>query len=252
MNDRHFLVYGLIDPETNALRYVGRSINGLARASAPHGAWCENWRQSLFARGLKPTVVIIEELPQDQQNEELLNEREIHWIAYHRSQGAPLTNVTEGGEGRSQPLSPEHRAKLRASNVGRPCTPETRAKISRAAKGKKRSAEQRARIAEAHRGLKASDETRAKMSQSQTGRVITEQHKENIAVARAEWTLEFQEEVYEKIAASKRGKPRDAATRAKLSSALKGKPWSAARRAAQSKSITIHEDVVLEPSAATS
>jgi hypothetical protein len=179
----------------------------------------------LLARGLKPEAIIIEDLGIDGT---MLNEREKFWIEHHRQNDAPLTNLTVGGDG--YVLSPEHRAKLLASNVGRTCSLETRAKISASNRGKKRTPEQCERNAEAHYGLKASEETKAKMSRVRKGRALSDEHVEAL---RSTWYEHHDEETFEKIAASKRGKPRDAATRAKLSASLKGKPWSEARRGAR-------------------
>lgn len=90
----------------------------------------------------------------------------------------PLVNLTDGGEGMSDP-SPEIRTKLRARWRGKKHSPETKAKMSAAARGRKlspetlaklsafarsRSSEHRAKIGTANRGRKHSAETRAKMS----------------------------------------------------------------------------------------
>lgn len=236
MSNRHYIIYGLVDPESKQVRYVGKSVNGIVRAKAPHAAWCENWRQSLFTRKLKPQIIILESF----ENDDHLDEREAFWIAHYRELGARLTNLTNGGEGRPGcKLSPEHRAKLLVANTGRPCSAETRAKIAGANRGKKRTPEQRERNAEARRGLKASDETRAKMSQTRKGQPLSDAH---VDALKATWRETHTEKSFEKIAASKRGKPRDAATRTKLSASLKGKPWSDARRAALRKDHGVSSD----------
>lgn len=56
---------------------------------------CRNWVKSLVDRGLKPEIVVLEECsaPQD------LIESEVWHIAYWRSIGANLTNLTDGGDG---------------------------------------------------------------------------------------------------------------------------------------------------------
>lgn len=225
--NRHYVIYGLVDPETSELRYVGKSSIGLKRGHQKHSAHCENWRKSLRARNLKPKVIVIEDLT---SYGESLNEREKHWIAYHRSQGASLTNLTVGGDG--YVLSPEHRAKLLAANTGRICSSETRLKISLANIGKKRTPEQCQRSGDAHRGLKASDETRTKMSRTRKGVPKSEKHIAAIIATKEAWSPEFAAQIGEKIAASKRDVPRDEETRRKISEKLKGKPWSEARRAA--------------------
>lgn len=160
---RHYMVYGLVDPETKQLRYVGRSVNGFYRARAPHGHWCENWRQSLIARGLKPEIIVIEKL--DIPSIDLLNEREQFWIAHYRAQGAPLTNITDGGDGRRAPLSEEHKAKLLAANLGAKRAPEVGEKIAASKRGKPRDAATRAKISASLRG-KAWSEARRSASVS--------------------------------------------------------------------------------------
>ena len=64
--------------------------------------------------------------------------------------------------------SAEHRAKLRAAQLGRKATPETRAKQSAANTGRVFTPEWRANIAAASTGRTASPETRAKLSAART------------------------------------------------------------------------------------
>jgi len=75
------------------------------------------------------------------------------------------------------PLSPEHRAKISAANLGKhsfrlpPHTPEARAKISagRLGKGRPISAEQKAKLSLAFKGRRLSPETKARISASRMG-----------------------------------------------------------------------------------
>lgn len=96
------LIYGLQDPETNEIRYIGKSTKGLKRPhehkneySLKHSSHKNNWIKSLFAKNLMYGIVVLEE----GINADQLDTREIHWIAHYKSTGAFLTNGTDGGEG---------------------------------------------------------------------------------------------------------------------------------------------------------
>jgi len=90
-------IYGLVDPETNEVRYVGKSNNPKVRyqshlidkKSNPHKT---SWIKSLSKRGLKPKLVILEEATRDKWEE-----RERYWIKHYQDEGAPLVNILEGG-----------------------------------------------------------------------------------------------------------------------------------------------------------
>jgi hypothetical protein len=99
-----FIIYALSEPDGDqAVRYVGRSSNGLDRPRAhttpsvlsrgkTHTA---NWLRSLRDRGLKPLIEVIE----DFADPTALPEAEQYWIAQMRAWGFSLTNHTIGGEG---------------------------------------------------------------------------------------------------------------------------------------------------------
>lgn len=101
MNERDYIVYGLADPRTHDLRYVGKSTIGLRRAAQHDDPYRMardtnkkkvNWIKELQKQGLKPVLVIIEicEL-------EKLYAAEQRWIAEYRSTGL-LFNL-DGGPG---------------------------------------------------------------------------------------------------------------------------------------------------------
>lgn len=90
-------IYGLCDPVTGELRYIGKTVNLKARIRdhMNHKLTEDNYK-SRWLRTLPglPKVVVLEETDADQ-----LNESEQFHIAYFRSIGARLTNLTIGGDG---------------------------------------------------------------------------------------------------------------------------------------------------------
>lgn len=99
-----FFVYGLIDPETGELRYVGKTSIGMERIRQHQHViatrrrvktYKERWAASLILRGRPPSALILKECTSNDE----ANTEEIRLIAYFRSLDFPLTNVTDGGEG---------------------------------------------------------------------------------------------------------------------------------------------------------
>lgn len=109
-----FLIYGLIDPRTRLIRYVGQSSVGMQRPKQhrrpSNHCYCGHWIRALQRQGLIYEIAVLEVL----QNESGLNQAEKWWIAYGRACGWPLTNLTEGGA-----LSPEARRKIEARAAAR-------------------------------------------------------------------------------------------------------------------------------------
>src|SRR5690606_8102528 len=91
-----WIIYGLIDPRNNHLRYIGRSTKGLKRAHSIHSAKCKTWIISLLQKGLVPIPLILEEFEKSNNINEVLNNSEIKWINKAREEGANLTNMTSG------------------------------------------------------------------------------------------------------------------------------------------------------------
>lgn len=119
--DKPTFIYGLVDPLTHQLRYIGKTVLSpekrlsvhLWRARAhPHKLHSMAWLISLGRAGAAPQVFVIEEIPAGQD----WVEAEQFWIAYFRMIGADLCNHTLGGEGRhGQPRSPEEIAKMKVT-----------------------------------------------------------------------------------------------------------------------------------------
>lgn len=149
-------IYGLKDPRTGDIRYIGKSIRPLERlenhinepATKCHRS---NWLKELKRLGLRPDMVLLEMVV----GEWPWQEAERFWIARGRALGWPLTNNTDGGDGVCG-LPPESRERIRRTWLGRKHKPETLLKLS---------ARRRGRI--------VTEETRAKHSRSMKGRKIT-------------------------------------------------------------------------------
>lgn len=185
------LVYGLVDPRTRLVRYIGKSTTGMKRPSQhrrpkpSNVTWCANWVRSLHDVGAQPEIIVLDEF----EDAEALNRAERWWIAFGRACAWPLTNLTDGGDGtsgytkseatrskisqslrghhvsestkakqRAAKLTPAEQLRLRNNNPAR--TVEARAKIS----ASKRHPEVRAATAARMSGRHVSAETRLKLS----------------------------------------------------------------------------------------
>lgn len=96
-----FLIYALTEPDTDAVRYIGRSCTGLLRPrehsqragrERTHKA---TWIRSLVQTGTMYGVRVLEECSDVRST----IEAEIRWIAEGKRLGWALTNHTDGGEG---------------------------------------------------------------------------------------------------------------------------------------------------------
>ena len=117
-------IYGLLDPRTDELRYVGKSINPRTRIRKHlserynHNSYKDRWIRKLMDDGVKPKLLIIDVVPKN--NWQFW---EMYYISYFKELGVKLTNGTEGGD---QP----------PSTKGRRHTKESKEKMSRSKKGK--------------------------------------------------------------------------------------------------------------------
>jgi len=161
------IIYGLIDPNTNEIRYIGYTSNQKRRYQQHHNPsflrsnnYKNNWIKSLLAKGQKAEMIEICEY----ETAEELPMAEVMWIKNYRILGCNLTNSTDGGDcsplqGKhhtdeikvqiSQTIKNKHQVAwnkglkgvlkawnkgLPATNKGKPHTEETKKKISQIAK----------------------------------------------------------------------------------------------------------------------
>lgn len=121
-----FFIYALVDPRTSECRYVGKT-NRIKKRYYEHCLKKKNTKTSSWIKSLHPLlpeIIILESL-----NANWI-EAECFWIAYMKSLGCKLTNLTTGGEGTDNlPCSEETKVKLRNHNLGKKHRPESLIKM---------------------------------------------------------------------------------------------------------------------------
>ena len=154
-------IYGLIDPRSNKIRYVGKTNNpdqrlfDHVRHSKHKTTYKDKWIRSLLEIGLKPTITILEECGDNWA------EREIHHISLYEN----LTNLTKGGEGlngyiftetHKKNISENHHDVSKENNpmFGRTHTDEVKEKLRRVNTGKKHSEESKSKMSSHRKGEK--------------------------------------------------------------------------------------------------
>lgn len=126
--NNNITIYALIDPRDENVRYVGKSNNVNSRYSYHINEYKSkqiskkiNWIKSLYKIGLKPELLILDEVP-------VLEWEfwEIHYISLFKFYGYKLTNSTIGGDHSGSSLgikrSEETKIKMRLAASKR--TPE--------------------------------------------------------------------------------------------------------------------------------
>lgn len=170
-------IYGLVDPRSGCLRYVGQTKNlkerfwghtGMASVSRHR---CAAWIRGLRKLGLKPVLEVLEEVSTEQAND-----AERFWIASLRAAGASLLNMTDGGDGSPGVARPDVTVRFK----GIPKSEATKERM-RAAK----TADLRASVASFHAGRARPAETKARMSEWQKGKPRTPAQQASLAKAQA-------------------------------------------------------------------
>lgn len=114
-------IYTLKHPETNEIRYVGKTTN-IKRRYYQHtnkkickklsNKYLSNWLLSILNKDLKPILNIIEEC------EDNWVESEVYWIEQFKIWGFNLINITRGGEGFGYKHSEESKKKMSLAQKG--------------------------------------------------------------------------------------------------------------------------------------
>lgn len=181
-----FLIYGLVDPTSKLVRYVGKSSSGFIRPSSHRqpnalkgsSTRLSNWVRKLQSCDLTYEVVVLEYCAQD-----ALSAAEIWWIAYGKALGWPLTNLTSGGEGTKGYVTPDSvKAKLSAAQKLYMANPESRAKVSAKLSNRVISESTKAKFRGDLSRVKR-PEVRAKISAALKGKAKSAAHKEAILIA---------------------------------------------------------------------
>lgn len=128
---RQNIIYGLVDPRDNCVKYVGQTAVNLRSRFYQHlkaafrvrksdGKYsCNNrvqrWIRKLSAQNLTPEPTILEEVASAFD----LNDAEIKWVKYYRFQkNIDLVNETSGGDGVRCKRSKSWRKKISKSILG--------------------------------------------------------------------------------------------------------------------------------------
>jgi hypothetical protein len=137
-------IYGLVDPETTAIRYIGKSIHPEERLrnhiNEKYPCHRRNWIDSLKNKGLEPELIYLVKLEGNMIDDWKWWERK--WIAIAKRDGWPLVNETSGGDGVPD-LSDDAKAKMIKTWTGRKHKPESIAKMAAASRGRRKTPEQK-------------------------------------------------------------------------------------------------------------
>lgn len=165
------VIYVLIDPRNQEIRYVGQTSDPELRTKAhvvhsqtkkSHRA---HWINKLRRLGYSPVFRVVQDLPVEH-----LTHAEVYWISYFRSLGCDLTNQSDGGEGTiGYRHSAETRAKMSKKRKSRnfktgPRSEETKERIRQAALRQFQSPEARKSVGRKGRSIPI--QTRLAVSQS--------------------------------------------------------------------------------------
>jgi len=213
MTSKKWVIYVLVDPRNEVVRYVGYSYR-LSRRIVEHlyekneRTHKANWIRTLRTLGMIPQHRVID----SGYGESGRWAAERYWIFYYRSIGANLTNGTDGGDGAPGHIkSDETRAKLSAAFKGKPRPREVivRAMETKRARGGQTSKQLAALqlISQGNIGRKRSAETLHRMAEVRIGKPGHPHTPES----------------RRKMSRARKGKPKSAETRAKMAAAAKSR-----------------------------
>lgn len=143
------LIYKLLDPRTNEIRYIGRTKHTPSKRLYEHctlrnlksNTHKNHWIKQLISLNLRPLIEIIEYVDVTQ-----VFVREIYWIQFYKTNGYNLTNTSDGGDGsfgyKMNDESIQKSLNSRRINGTLKRSDECKRRISLAQKGKKHPKEQ--------------------------------------------------------------------------------------------------------------
>lgn len=234
-------IYALIDPFTDEVRYIGKTIyepeerlKGHIKESnkKTNNTHKNNWINSLLIKNIKPNILIL-----DIVKEKGWQFWEQWWIALFKSWGSNLTNHTDGGDGvksREHQLEIIKKIKYKLSLIENPAKrPEVRKKISEALKGRVISDEWKANMSKNGKGKKMPDSMKLKSKERMLGNQLTKKYLESLT---AEDREKIMNERLKRLQAKyksgelihpMKGKTHSEEARKKISTSRSGKPsWS--------------------------
>lgn len=134
-------IYGLVDPRTGEIRYVGKTNNLKLRYNGHNKTkWIRDkktsWVVGLKQLGLNFKMIVLEETDTDGWSS-----AERWWVEHLRSNGYNLTNLNNGGYGKGS-MGDSTKEKLRLANLGKP-SKLLGTKLSEEAKQNNRLAQQK-------------------------------------------------------------------------------------------------------------
>lgn len=173
--DEAYFTYAHYRASDQSIFYIGKGKRDRVVAKVNRNNY---WHNTVNKHG-----IFIERLAKwKTEKEAFLHEKFL--ILCFKDIGAKLVNMTEGGEGTSNP-SEEVRAKMRANNAMK--RPEVARKISEARKGKLLSIEHREKLSKVQIGKKLSEATRKKMSDGLIHRLTPEYRNKLSESAKKAW-----------------------------------------------------------------
>jgi len=178
---RPVTIYGLASSIDGQVRYVGQTVRELKTRLRDHLNCARKgkeiavyaWIRKHEALGETIQIKVLEE-------NAIINESEIRWIANLRAAGVKLVNSTKGGDGIvGQIRTPEHQEKIAAAQRGqkrKPLSTEQKQVLSEILKKRSFSPEHRRRISETRKAQGISQEAQEKM---RLGRVSSDKWRSN-------------------------------------------------------------------------
>lgn len=226
---REYKIYGLVDPLTLELRYVGQCIVPIEQRFKAHlhenlNNRKNQWIRSLKNKGTKPEIFVIDTCNDFDECMRM----EMFWIAYFKSIGSRLTNVTTGGEGVSgRKASAEERETRRKARLGWKHSPETIKKLSE--KARQRDPSCYKRMAEKRKGQKPSNLAIQRSRERILNRTPEQKKVFAELIRQSNKTRIISDETREKYRHRHQSRVKPGWVRKKISQTLKGKKHSEER-----------------------